>query len=55
MHGFPNGDIGGQANFKRQVVSSFKVFCFLVKPFNETFWNVIFVFHLKMKIFMNTF
>ena len=29
--------------------------CFLFKPFNETFWNVIFVHHLKIYeyIFMN--
>ena len=35
------------------MVSSFKAFCFLFKPFNETFWNVIFVGHLKMERLMN--
>ena len=34
------------------MVSSFKVFCFLFKPFKETFWSEIFVRHLKMKRFM---
>ena len=36
------------------MASSFKAFCFLIKPFKETFWNVIFVCHSKMKRFMNT-
>ena len=35
----------------RRVVSSLKAFCFIFKTFNETFWNVIFVRHLKMKRF----
>ena len=37
------------------MVSSFITFCFLVKPFNETFWNVTFVRYLKMKKIMNAF
>ena len=31
----------------------FKAFCFLFEPFNETFWNVIFVCHVKTERFMN--
>ena len=32
-----------------------KAFCFLFKPCNETFWNVIISRHLKTKKFMNIF
>ena len=35
--------------------ASFKAFCFLFKPFNETFWNVIFLRHVKTKRFTNIF